>query len=206
MKQLLAAAVVCSLLLLFGVVPPARAASFQVTTADDAPDQVTGDGVCAVAGGGCSLRAAVMEASALEGPDNIALPTGVYTLTLTNAGALVINGALTITGAGTAATVIDGSEVATAGLGIFNIPYDPARPPVVFSGLTLSKGATPNYGGAVISRSALTLDHVLIEASTSASGGGIYNKGLLSVLDSTISGNSAYLGGGIFNDLGGEVD
>ena len=105
----------------------------------DAPDSAPSDGVCAAAGSGCSLRAAVMEASALDGPDNISLPAGVYSLTLTGSGPLVINGGLAISGAGQDVSVIDGSGVAAAGLGIFNIPYDPARPPVVFSGLTLRK-------------------------------------------------------------------
>ena len=203
LPRLLTAAFICLLLLFHAAEAPVRGAGFEVTTTEDAPDSAAGDGVCAAAGGGCSLRAAVMEASALDGPDSISLPAGVYSLTLTGSGPLVINGGLAISGAGQYASVIDGSGVAAAGLGVFNIPYDPARPPVVFSGLTLRKGATPEYGGAVVARSALTLDHVKIERNTSASGGGVYNSGILSVFDSTISGNSAYLGGAIFNDIGG---
>ena len=47
----------------------------------DAVDSQPGDGVCATSGGQCTLRAAVMEAGQLEGPDTIELPPGSYLLT-----------------------------------------------------------------------------------------------------------------------------
>ncbi len=42
--------------------PPPPVATFVVDTAVDAPDASPGDGTCAIAGGGCSLRAAMREA------------------------------------------------------------------------------------------------------------------------------------------------
>ncbi|MEM7139570.1 MAG: pentapeptide repeat-containing protein [Actinomycetota bacterium] len=44
---------------------------FTVDTAVDAPDANPGDGLCATAGGGCTLRAAIMEANALPGVERI---------------------------------------------------------------------------------------------------------------------------------------
>jgi CSLREA domain-containing protein len=52
------------------------AATFNVNSAVDAVDAVPGDGVCATAGGQCTLRAAVQEANALPGADTISLPAG----------------------------------------------------------------------------------------------------------------------------------
>src|SRR5215467_4604131 len=51
---------------------------FVVTTTTDAPDAVPGDGTCeATAGlGDCTLRAAVMEANAEPGPNDIELGDG----------------------------------------------------------------------------------------------------------------------------------
>ncbi|MEZ5164952.1 MAG: pentapeptide repeat-containing protein [Acidimicrobiales bacterium] len=56
---------------------------FAVDTTADTVDVVPGDGVCADAGGACSLRAAVMEANALPGVEEIRLVDGAeYTLTI----------------------------------------------------------------------------------------------------------------------------
>lgn len=45
--------------------------TFTVTSSADTPDAAPGDGICADAGGGCSLRAALTEANALRGNDLI---------------------------------------------------------------------------------------------------------------------------------------
>lgn len=63
-------------------VPGARAADFLVLDPLDAVDAVPGDGACAAPGGGCTLRAAVMEANALAGADRIFLPEGTWHLDL----------------------------------------------------------------------------------------------------------------------------
>jgi len=90
------------------VAPPvAFAASFVVNTTMDTVDATPGNGICADAGGLCSLRAAIMETNALAGADTIILPAGTYTLTRAGinendsaTGDLDIKDALTITGSG----------------------------------------------------------------------------------------------------------
>jgi CSLREA domain-containing protein len=59
----------------------AGAANFFVTTTADAPDVAPGNGVCADASGACTLRAAVMEANALPGWDNVYVRPATYLLT-----------------------------------------------------------------------------------------------------------------------------
>lgn len=52
-------------------VPAARGATFTVDGDGDQPDLVIGDGICATAMGTCTLRAAIREANATPGPDEI---------------------------------------------------------------------------------------------------------------------------------------
>jgi CSLREA domain-containing protein len=64
-------------------VPPVLGAVFTVNTTADTVDATPGDGMCADSSGNCSLRAAIMEANALSGPDTIVLQSGqTYTLSL----------------------------------------------------------------------------------------------------------------------------
>lgn len=60
----------------------ANAAEFSVNDTNDAVDANPGDGICATSSGGCSLRAAIQEANALPNEDFIAVPAGVFTLTV----------------------------------------------------------------------------------------------------------------------------
>src|SRR5262245_49487475 len=67
------------------VAPPAAHSMVATLTVDSTVDSVDaspGNGICADSLGRCTLRAAVMEANALGGPDTIVLPAGTYTLTL----------------------------------------------------------------------------------------------------------------------------
>ena len=50
----------------------ARAANFIVDNTGDTADALPGDGLCDDGGGNCTLRAAIEEANALNGPDIIA--------------------------------------------------------------------------------------------------------------------------------------
>src|SRR5206468_7653303 len=82
-------------------------------TTADTQDVTPGDGICADAGGACSLRAAITEANALAGADTITLPAGTYTETLVAAaedlnagGDFDIRSDLTINGAGSGTTII----------------------------------------------------------------------------------------------------
>ena len=96
----------------------AEAATFAVDTTDDAVDAAIGDGLCARAGGGCTLRAAIQEANFDAAPDAIVLPAGTFALTLagTNedlsaSGDLDVRASLAIAGAGPLATTIDGASL-----------------------------------------------------------------------------------------------
>ena len=147
----------------------AQAAVFTVNTNVDLPDASPGNGVCETAPGNgtCTLRAAIEEANALPGADQIILSPNTYLLTVV--GELGITGSLTITGGGASTTIIDGnksvrpnSRVLVAGSGIT----------VNISGVTIRNGGT---GGR---------------------GGGIFNVGILTLTNSTVSGNNAGDGGG----------
>ncbi|HUG75831.1 MAG TPA: choice-of-anchor Q domain-containing protein [Acidimicrobiia bacterium] len=95
----------------------AGAATFNVDSIADEVDAIAGNGVCATAGGACTLRAAVMEANALFGDDAIQVPAGTYVLTIPPDsggdadGDLDVTDNLTVTGAGTADTTIDASAM-----------------------------------------------------------------------------------------------
>jgi CSLREA domain-containing protein len=47
----------------------ARAADFVVNSTADAIDAAPGDGICATVDGACTVRAAIIEANQLPGPD-----------------------------------------------------------------------------------------------------------------------------------------
>ena len=97
------------------------ATDFTVDSFADAPDANPGDGLALTSGGVTTLRAAVMEANALEGDSFITLPAGTYTLTIAGidedaaaTGDLDITdtaGSLTITGAGAATTTINAAQI-----------------------------------------------------------------------------------------------
>lgn len=110
--------------LLLALAPIASGADFLVTTTADSVDAAPGDGVCADADDACSLRAAVQEANALPGADQIELPAGRYVLSLAGpledlaaSGDLDVHEALTIVGAGAGtgadATILDGNAADT---------------------------------------------------------------------------------------------
>src|SRR5437867_13305253 len=66
---------------------PAHAIDFTVNSTADSPDANPGDKICAsTLDGKCTLRAAVMEVDALgKTSNNITIPAGIYTLSLSGA-------------------------------------------------------------------------------------------------------------------------
>lgn len=97
---------------------PAMAATFVVDTGADTADITAGDGLCRDSSGQCSLRAAIQEANALAGADEITLGAANYTLAIAGAqedaaasGDLDVRSEITITGAGENASVIDGGAL-----------------------------------------------------------------------------------------------
>jgi CSLREA domain-containing protein len=96
----------------------ALAATFIVDTMQDSLDVVPGDGICADGGGACSLRAAIQEANALAGSDEIVLGAGIFTLSIPGAledagaaGDLDITSEVSISGADEQTTIIDGAAL-----------------------------------------------------------------------------------------------
>lgn len=185
-------------------------ATFTINSTADAVDANPGDGTCATAAGGCTLRAAIQEANALAGTDTIILPAGTYTLTipgppdiLAATGDLDITADLTITGAGASSTIIDGNAIDRV------VEIRPGAT-VDIAGVTIQNGDANGHGGGsiLVFGSMLTLVDSTITGSTASSGGGVYNtnSSTLTIIGSTISGNTAAStglgGGGILNGAG----
>ncbi len=210
LKRLLAACV-----LLLGV-SGAWGANFTVNSTADLPDANPADGVCAAADGSCTLRAAIMQANATTGADTITLPAGTYTLTRVgfddnaSAGDLDITESLTINGAGSTLTIVDGNGIVTNDR-VFHILITAEK--VTMSGLTIRKGvasadSTPKGNGGGICREddsgastrEFHLNDVIIEENSAANGGGgLYAfGGLVDLKNTIIRGNiTPGQGGGI---------
>jgi uncharacterized repeat protein (TIGR01451 family)/CSLREA domain-containing protein len=184
----------------------AQAQNFTVNSTLDTVDTVPGDGTCADDAGSCTLRAAIQEANELPGADTIALPAGVFQLTLSGTGEelaatgdLDITDDLTISGAGPAATTVDGGDLDR----VFDIAPNGASIIVTFSGLTIRNGtASGAAGGAIrVNLGSVTLnDSSLTDNNADTNGGAIFNAGTLSINRSTLSANVASgSGGGLYN-------
>jgi CSLREA domain-containing protein len=165
--------------------------------------------------GNCSLREAIQAANldtevdacpAGSGADTIYLPAGVYTLSIPGAGEdegltgdLDIQSDLTITGAGEAATIVDGGGLDR----VFHVVSDNQ---VKIATLTIRNGSVASagfYGGGGILNQAgnLTVERVVLQANHAENtGGGIDNHGNLTVKKSTFIQNTAAVGAGLFND------
>jgi hypothetical protein len=189
---LLAAAMAVAALL--GSPAPALGASFTVDATHDAVDASLGDGVCADAGGACTLRAAVMETNALPGADEISLPAGTYTLSISGVGEdasatgdLDITDALTISAAGRETAVIDGARVDR----VFHIvgPVSAAIEAVSIQNGLAGRAAAPS----------------LESCDRHGDGGGICNEGQLTLSRSSVVSNEAGSGGGVFSGVGSRV-
>lgn len=171
-----------------------RTLSLTVNSAGDEPDADLMDGVCSVADGGCTLRAAIEQVNS-AGRGRIgfafALPETIY---LTG-GALFLDplGEIVIDGPGTHLLTIRparGSRVfISAGIGS-----------AVVRGMTIEGGETPFEGGCIFVApgSSLVVDHDIIQNCVSGFGGGISSRGSLLVSFSTVRNNTGFLGGGIF--------
>ena len=190
------------LALLFGVVSQARAATFTVDTTIDAPDFPNGDGICASTLGGCTLRAAVQEANALSGPDDIVLPAGSYVLTRVGrddagtVGDLDVVGDLTITGAGASTTEVDGNHTSRV--------FEVVLGSLAMSGVTVRGGQTEDdfAGGISAPGTTMELTDCVVTDNHGNIGGGLL--GQMTIVRTTVSNNTADLiGGGML--AGGEM-
>jgi hypothetical protein len=101
--------------------PKTMLSAFIVDSPLDQPDANPGDGIAATASGEITLRAAVQEANAAPGLDNIVLPPGLIDLSLQGptghsaaSGHLEITDDLVISGTGLDETFIDASQIDSA--------------------------------------------------------------------------------------------
>src|SRR5262245_1100760 len=197
--------VCCSLALGLGAVLAPRsalAATFTVDTTDDAVDVAPGDGQCKTANDHCSLRAAIQEANALLGADVIRLPAGTYVISRQGTdedhgatGDLDITSSLSITGDGSATTIVDGDHLDR----VFDVL---ATGSAVVTGLTIQNGSATDGAGIRVKGGSLKLVESTVTTNQASDvGGGIDNDvGVLEVVRSTVSGNVAHAsGGGIAN-------
>ena len=209
----------------------ARAGRFEVLEARTLPSTFTvnttadQNDTTAVAGQ-LSLREAIIQANASPGPNTIIIPAGTYYLTIAGSGEtagqtgdLNVTGNVSIQGAGSAATIIDGSGLDR----VFDILGSGANVPVVsISGVTIQNGRAPesttyglnNGGGIEVSDASLTVNLCVIQDNTTGNGGYAGNgggidvqNGTLSITNSTITGNTTGTGttlGGSGGGVAGE--
>ncbi|TWT42323.1 hypothetical protein RAS1_34540 [Phycisphaerae bacterium RAS1] len=202
------------------------AATFTVNTTADTIDILPGNGVAADAAGNTSLRAAIMEANADGGADDIVLPAGTFTLSGANDDDLGISGDidilsnLTLTGAGAGLTIIDANNIDRV--------IDVGNGAALLSGLTIRNGLVQGAGAGIRigAGTSVTITNCDIggndtadnnNAAGGALGGGIFieaapligggTAGSLTLSNSTIAENTCNdvgvagntEGGGIFN-------
>jgi hypothetical protein len=218
------AVVLASLVALAPAVPAHAATAFTVDDASDAPDSVVGDGACASAQGRCTLRAAVQEADKAAGGAEVNLPKGLgpFKLTIPSgaeadpasgdridgaAGDLDISGTVTVTGAGTTESVIDGGGAVRV-FDVHNGGTLNLKGVDLVNGKADYDGATGHiHGGAIHNHGTLHVANTAINDSASAQGwggGGMTNAGgATATLDSvTVARNSSPLAGGGIENLG----
>jgi hypothetical protein len=181
---------ICAAALLLSALPRGEAAvtaTFDVVISTDAPNVNPAGTTCAstLAGNPCTLRAAVQAANNVGGANTINLPAGTYNLTVTGAnenaaatGDLDLTSSITIVGAGSGSTVIDGQ----ASDRIFDV-----------------------VAGVVVSISGVTVRNGNVTTTTFTVGGGIANNGNLTLTDVATNGNTAFQGAGILNNAGASL-
>lgn len=193
---------------------------YSVNSTADAPDDNPGNGICHSAIGGCTLRAALMEAATQDTPIVISIPAGVFNINIPGADEdLGATGDLdilalddegrTLMGAGPDKTIIRGngsdrvfdtsnSSAKRASIGLFGMRIE--------GGDTVHAGddsSAFNGGGARLrSSNSLTIDRVWFDRNTSgSSGGGLHilqgsGEGPARVTRSAFTRNTAVRDGG----------
>ncbi len=180
--------------------------TFVVNSVNDDIDDDTADGLCETSGGVCTLRAAIQQANATPGADQILVPVpGTYTLALPgefeDAGAtgdLDITEDVVVSGLNPSDTIVD-----AAGLDrIFHV----LGGTVQIQSMTIRGGSAPpgeSGGGVLIVNATATLSDVVVRNNQTSSfleGGGIANDGgTVFVRRSSIIANLADCGAGLFN-------
>ncbi len=174
----------------------------------DADTSAANGGLCAVASGGCSLRAAIQEANFWGGVDRIHLPALGEDAVLSLAGSAEDNpaaGDLDLTGP---------VEISGAGALVSHISAGPAFGARVFHAkgafswslrdVSISGADTADSGAAIANEGAdVRLDGLAITGNASGGiGGAIWNTGTASLAASVLGQNEATSGGAIANAVG----
>ena len=186
-----------------------EAATFTVGSTLDTIDISLGDGVCADSSGNCTLRAALMEAKALAGPDRIDVPAGDYIPTIASTGSadgdatgdFNITDGLELHGSGADVTFINGKQ-GTSRHRVLTI--SDLNGPVRVEGVTLRNGSDDPAGGIhLISGGTTTIarTHILNNHSERGSGIWLQGNGDVNIIRSAISGGLDLSSGG----LGGAI-
>jgi len=173
-------------------------ATFTVNTALD---------VVNAADGKLSLREAITRANTTPGPDVVVLPAGIFKIALAGAGEdgnttgdFDLTEAVTIQGAGSALTVVNGQRLDR----VFDvIGGAPHAFEVIIQKLAVRNGNVTGGGGGVqVNNADLTVRDCIVAANeASGFGGGISNTvapgtGNVTLVRTTVARNSAYSGGG----------
>ncbi len=205
----------------------AAARTFPVNSIEDINDLNPGDGLCVAylivfppfVLPFCTLRAAIEEANAYPGEDEIELPASIMTLNIAGvaedksaSGDLDISESLTLVGTGAGSTLIDGRNLDR----IIDITEQDVS--VSIQDVTLLNGRLTSIhqgirdgGGAIRNRGTLHLKNVVLLNHRSTGGGSsdlggiILNSGTCHIVNSTLQDGKAYEGGAIYNDYDGQM-
>lgn len=200
---------------------PASAATFTVDTTKDGADLTLADSTCAAPGGKCTLRAAISEANAQAGKDDIVLPKGTFKLTLPEAGSpsntegdLDVTESVEIDGRSASKTVIE--QTVKDRVLRNDAPFASlSMPGLLLSDVTLTGGiigGAGESGGAGLQQNAFALmDQVVIRDNIARSdvdddvpAGGLYSAGTTAMAETVIRDNAA-VGRGDSSPRGGGV-
>jgi len=196
---------------------PAGAAPLTVNSLADTNDVDTADGVCRDAAEACSLRAAIEQANALPGLDDVVLPAGTMTLTLAGHDDVARVGDLDITddlrigrlgGEAAGQAVVDGGAIDR----VFQVHPGVSATMVRFevtNGAAAEGAGIRSDGALVLIGMAITknvADQYYYSGAPNDRGGGIYSGqgATLSLRDTRVTGNrvTGGYGGGIYSDRG----
>jgi hypothetical protein len=173
----LAVGLLCALLPAAG----AQAATFDVTNTND-----SGDG---------SLRQAILDANAADGPDDIDATGVTGTIDLQSA-LPQLSEAVDITGPG--ADQLTVRRDTGGDYRIFDIAQAVAS---TISGLTIANGSVSGDGGGIRNAGTVTItDSVITGNEAEGTGGGVYGSGdaYIELFDSEVTDNEAGFGGGLY--------
>lgn len=174
---------------------------FQVNSTLDEPDAYIGDRNCSSTPSGlCTLRAAVQEGQAVNRA--VTVPEGLYELSL---GHLEVSKNLTLTGAGSGKTKLDGMRKSRV-FDITNTGFAYIGDVTVQWGKATLGFAGHFHGAGIHNHGTLILVDSTVRASSTDregwGGGGITNAGKATLVNVTIGGNSTSGGGGGIENLG----